>query len=158
MNFCGQCGTPRTGDPFCGGCGASLGAVVSSAPTSGQPAAQAADAVPTPPAGSQPGPTAPTTPASPVAAVEIQTHTLRMGRDPGNDVVLTDPSASRWHARIEGSPARITDLDTFRGTRVNDEHLGASRVLVTEEALSALTARARGERAADEAQPEEGDV
>lgn len=46
---------------------------------------------------------------------------LRLGRHPGNDLVLDDPNVSRFHAVIEPHPGgvRVRDLDSRNGTRVD---------------------------------------
>jgi hypothetical protein len=46
-----------------------------------------------------------------------------VGRHPDADLVLTDPTISRWHARLERDAATggwlLTDLGSTNGTRVN---------------------------------------
>ncbi|HYH61370.1 MAG TPA: FHA domain-containing protein, partial [Solirubrobacterales bacterium] len=46
---------------------------------------------------------------------------VRIGRDPKNDVVLTDPNVSRFHAEVvpTGFGAEVQDLGSSNGTRVN---------------------------------------
>lgn len=55
---------------------------------------------------------------------------LRIGRDPGNDVALTDDlRASRQHAQIRGRPDggwEIRDLGSSHGTFVNGQRVGIS--------------------------------
>lgn len=55
-----------------------------------------------------------------------------IGRAPGAQLRLSDPAASRHHARIDVSAegARITDLDSHNGTRVNGERLRRPRPLL----------------------------
>ncbi len=51
-----------------------------------------------------------------------------VGRAPASDVVIDDPSVSRYHARIELSGRRldIRDLDSTNGTRINGRWVGAA--------------------------------
>jgi hypothetical protein len=51
-----------------------------------------------------------------------------VGRAPASDIVLEDPSVSRFHARIEVSGRRIDvrDLDSTNGTRVNGAAVGSA--------------------------------
>ena len=54
---------------------------------------------------------------------------IQIGRDPSNDVVLSSPNVSRFHAQIErvGQRYRVTDLRSSNGTFVNGERVdGAS--------------------------------
>ncbi len=62
--------------------------------------------------------------------VRLDAPTVRLGRAPDNDVVLDDPSVSRYHAsiRIAGDRCTLVDLGSHNGTRV-----GTS--VVTEHAL-----------------------
>jgi len=48
---------------------------------------------------------------------------IQLGRDPGNDVLLSAPMISRFHAQIEkiGQRYRIRDLRSSNGTFVNDQ-------------------------------------
>ena len=50
---------------------------------------------------------------------------LTIGRAPGNDLVLSDPEVSRFHARFEpGNDGwRLVDLDSTNGTWVNGERV-----------------------------------
>lgn len=52
-----------------------------------------------------------------------------IGRDPGQTIVLADPSVSRTHARIERGPAGmvIVDLGSTNGTRLNGRLLRNDR-------------------------------
>lgn len=51
-----------------------------------------------------------------------------VGRAPASDIVLEDPSVSRFHARIEVNGRRIDvrDLDSTNGTWINGRSIGAS--------------------------------
>jgi hypothetical protein len=51
-----------------------------------------------------------------------------IGRAPAADLVLDDPSVSRYHARIEiqGRRVDVRDLDSTNGTRVNGREVPAS--------------------------------
>jgi len=50
---------------------------------------------------------------------------IQIGRDPSNDVVLTSPTASRFHAQVEkvGQRYRVRDLRSSNGTFVNGERI-----------------------------------
>ena len=50
---------------------------------------------------------------------------IQIGRDPSNDVVLSSPSVSRFHAQVErvGQRYRATDLRSSNGTFVNGERV-----------------------------------
>ena len=51
--------------------------------------------------------------------------TLTLGRDPSNDIVVDNPSVSRYHAQIErvGQRYRVRDLRSSNGTFVNDQRI-----------------------------------
>jgi hypothetical protein len=51
-----------------------------------------------------------------------------VGRAPASDIVLEDPSVSRFHARLEVSGRRIDvrDLDSTNGTRVNGRSISSA--------------------------------
>ena len=51
-----------------------------------------------------------------------------VGRAPASDVVIEDPSVSRFHARLEvfGRRVDVRDLDSTNGTRVNGRRTNAS--------------------------------
>src|SRR5207249_5159006 len=57
--------------------------------------------------------------------------TVRIGRAPENDIVVSDPTASRQHAELRNmaGECRIVDLDSSHGTFVNGQR-------VTDAALS----------------------
>jgi hypothetical protein len=58
-----------------------------------------------------------------------------IGRAPASDIVLEDPSVSRFHARLEVSGRRIDvrDLDSTNGTRVNGHPVNAAPLEVGDE-------------------------
>ena len=51
------------------------------------------------------------------AELELQSESIAVGRETGNDIILNDPSVSRRHARIESTDGgyRIVDLDSGNG-------------------------------------------
>ena len=52
---------------------------------------------------------------------------LTIGREFGNEVVLTDPLVSRYHARLDLAPVPVLhDLGSFNGTFVNGQRLQGS--------------------------------
>lgn len=53
---------------------------------------------------------------------------IQIGRDPSNDVVLSSPNVSRFHAQVErvGQRYRVEDLRSSNGTFVNDERVEGS--------------------------------
>lgn len=53
------------------------------------------------------------------------TAPLNVGRMPDCDLVIDDPSVSKHHARIEwdGTEARVEDLKSSNGTRINGDDL-----------------------------------
>jgi pSer/pThr/pTyr-binding forkhead associated (FHA) protein len=58
----------------------------------------------------------------PASRIRIQTQVIRIGRRPGNDVVIADLSVSKQHAELRRSPAgrfSIIDLGSHSGTYVN---------------------------------------
>jgi pSer/pThr/pTyr-binding forkhead associated (FHA) protein/S1-C subfamily serine protease len=59
------------------------------------------------------------------------THSLRLGRDPGCDLVLDDRSASHQHARIDlvAGQASVIDLGSSNGTWVNGQRISAPHPL-----------------------------
>lgn len=54
-----------------------------------------------------------------------ENNQVQIGRDPANDVVLTSPTVSRFHAIIErvGQRFRAKDLGSSNGTFVNDQRI-----------------------------------
>jgi cytochrome P450/NADPH-cytochrome P450 reductase len=67
----------------------------------------------------------------PSVAGRLSATTLRIGRAPENDIVVSDPTVSRQHAEIRNVSGayRIVDLDSSHGTFLNGQR-------VTDEALS----------------------
>ena len=64
--------------------------------------------------------------------VRLDAPTVRLGRAPDNDVVLDDPSVSRYHATIQiaGDRCTVVDLGSHNGTRVG-------QAVITQHALLA---------------------
>src|ERR1041385_6409120 len=60
------------------------------------------------------------------------TSMVTIGRAPDVDLQLDHPSVSRRHAQLltDRGEARISDLDSHNGTRVNNEILHGARVLI----------------------------
>src|SRR5512137_1110191 len=58
---------------------------------------------------------------SQAARVEIGKEALRLGRDPGCDVVIAEATVSRRHARIfwDGNELAVEDLNSSGGTFLN---------------------------------------
>jgi len=64
----------------------------------------------------------PGAPRQPALRVRIQPQVRRIGRHPGNDIVVSDLGVSKQHAELRRSLAgryEITDLGSHRGTYVN---------------------------------------
>ncbi len=62
----------------------------------------------------------------PSAIRPLPTQALRIGREPGNDIVVGDLSVSRHHAelrRVGQGEFKIVDLDSFNGTFVNGQRV-----------------------------------
>lgn len=58
--------------------------------------------------------------------VNLEGSTLRMGRDPGNDLVLDDPNVSRFHAEVRRTAdggAELRDLGSRNGTRLDRQFI-----------------------------------
>jgi hypothetical protein len=64
--------------------------------------------------------------AEPGAIIALEADILIIGRDPGADIVLTDPEISRRHALLafEGEGYTLKDMGSTNGTQVDDEPLG----------------------------------
>ena len=78
-------------------------------------------------------PTSPKLTVSPQhrSASASETSTLRIGRAPDNDLILSSPSVSRYHAQIDfatGRP-RLSDVGSLNGTFVNGIPLQEARIL-----------------------------
>ena len=65
--------------------------------------------------------------ASPAAGA-LPAGTLRIGRQPDNDIVVSDPGVSRHHAELRdvAGACRIVDLDSANGTFVNGQRVTAA--------------------------------
>ncbi|MGV0816204.1 BTAD domain-containing putative transcriptional regulator [Mycolicibacterium boenickei] len=63
--------------------------------------------------------------------IPLTTGSTRIGRSPGNDIVLSDPKVSRHHAAIVHTDLgfRIIDLRSANGIFVGDQRIGASSPL-----------------------------
>ena len=72
------------------------------------------------PPGPQPEPD-----GEPSAARPRSATTVRIGRAPENDIVISDPTASRQHAELRNvaGECRIVDLDSSHGTFVNGQRI-----------------------------------
>ena len=59
---------------------------------------------------------------------QLPTKTLRIGRAPDNDIVVSDLSVSRHHAelRLAGAAYQIVDLGSHNGTYVNGQRVSAA--------------------------------
>jgi len=70
--------------------------------------------------------------AGPDAGLErkLEVGTLMVGTHENNDIVLTDPTVSRYHMEIQvrAEGIRITDLDSTNGTYLGDTRLGSVMV------------------------------
>jgi hypothetical protein len=58
--------------------------------------------------------------------VQLRPNVTRLGRAPDNEVVLADPSVSRYHAQIKvvGGEYRLVDLASHNGTRIGTVPVG----------------------------------
>ena len=65
-----------------------------------------------------------------VRTVAFEGDQLKLGRDPRNDVVLSDPNVSRFHAEVVRSDAGIelVDLGSRNGTRLDGELVQTGRI------------------------------
>ncbi len=63
---------------------------------------------------------------------------IQIGRDTSNDVVLSSPNVSRFHAQVEkvGQRYRVTDLRSSNGTFVNGEQIDGAVWLKPEDSIS----------------------
>jgi ABC-type multidrug transport system ATPase subunit/pSer/pThr/pTyr-binding forkhead associated (FHA) protein len=61
------------------------------------------------------------TPATEIRSVRFEGERLTIGRDAANDLVLSDPNVSRFHAEVivSGDGAEVVDLGSRNGTRVD---------------------------------------
>lgn len=67
-------------------------------------------------------------------SVRFYRFPIVIGREPGCDLVLSDPSVSRRHARIrlDGSELILEDLSSKLGSRVNGERVQKARIASSE--------------------------
>jgi len=64
--------------------------------------------------------------------------TPTIGRDPGADIALDDPEASRRHAQLRQGPGgswEVSDLGSRNGTYVNDSQIDSPRALAPKDEL-----------------------
>jgi pSer/pThr/pTyr-binding forkhead associated (FHA) protein len=86
---------------------------------------------------------------APSARVRIQTQVKRIGRHPGNDIVVNDLGVSKQHAELRRSPTGrclIIDLGSHRGTfvngtRVRQQELNEGDIIVIGQATFQLAGR-----------------
>jgi hypothetical protein len=69
-------------------------------------------------------------PTGEVNRIEIDAE-LRLGRNPDCELLLSDPQASRLHARLRPTPdgVLLTDEGSTNGTRVNGKRIRGSALL-----------------------------
>ncbi len=62
---------------------------------------------------------------------------MTIGRDPSNDIVLDDPTASRRHAVLEELPAGwwVSDVGSLNGTWVNGQLVEGERPLFPDDEI-----------------------
>src|SRR3972149_2517097 len=62
---------------------------------------------------------------------------IQVGRDPSNDVVLSSPNVSRFHAQVErvGQRYRVVDLRSSNGTFVNGERVDGAAWLKPDDSI-----------------------
>jgi ABC-type multidrug transport system ATPase subunit len=87
------------------------------------------DGAAAPGGGALPGPAQPVPPVrAPSVVRPLPARTLRIGRAPGNDIVVPDLSVSRYHAelRMTGGAYQIVDLDSHNGTYVNGQRVNSA--------------------------------
>ncbi|MGD8406335.1 MAG: FHA domain-containing protein [Anaerolineales bacterium] len=77
---------------------------------------------------------------------ELSKSQITLGRDPTNDIVLTDFKISRMHARIEidaKGDVRLVDLESTNGSKVNDEKVSEAQLkagdVITLGGISSIT-------------------
>jgi ABC-type multidrug transport system ATPase subunit len=104
------------------------------------PAASRPDSSPRPPglAGIDPS-LLPSVDRRPTARMPLPAQVMRIGRTPGNDLVLPDLDVSRSHAELRKSPTgsyEIVDLDSHNGTFVNGQQV--TRKLLSEQDLVSI--------------------
>src|ERR1700761_9091529 len=59
---------------------------------------------------------------APASRVRVQSQVMRIGRSPGNDIIVSDLGVSKQHAELRRSPTgrySIIDLGSHNGTYVN---------------------------------------
>ena len=68
----------------------------------------------------------------------LDQDSLALGRDPSNDIMISDPQVSRQHARIrrQGSLMVIEDVGSTNGTFVNGMRLTSPHTLVNGDVIS----------------------
>jgi SARP family transcriptional regulator, regulator of embCAB operon len=56
-------------------------------------------------------------------------ESMRIGRDPSNEIVIRDQTVSRAHARVDrrGADWVITDLGSLNGSHVNGQRMVANQ-------------------------------
>ena len=62
---------------------------------------------------------------------ELSKSQITLGRDPANDIVLTDSKVSRMHARIDvddNGGARLVDLKSTNGSKLNGEKVSDAQI------------------------------
>ncbi len=74
----------------------------------------------------------------PTARMKLPAKALRIGREPDNDVILSDLNVSRHHAELRKSPTgsyEIVDLGSHNGTFVNGQRV-SSQMLTEQDLVS----------------------
>jgi hypothetical protein len=98
----------------------------------------------------------------PTSRVRIQSQVRRIGRGPGNDIVVMDLGVSKQHAELRRTPAgrySITDLGSHggtyvNGTRVSQQELNEGDIIVIGQATLRLAGGQLIEYAGDGAEEE----
>jgi hypothetical protein len=64
------------------------------------------------------------------AKYKLQEKPLTIGRKSDNDIVISDPGVSRYHARVEidGNDTYLVDLSSTNGTLINGEEISRGRL------------------------------